>query len=196
MRRADHAGAARGDACRPALHQLRLEALSGLHLIRRFFGALGDAEPAEADEAWVASILGDSGSHRLWCRMPAPDRRHAVGVAHRVADFSSEPAVVAAALLHDVGKVASDLGTFGRVPATLAGMIGGRGRASSWAARPAGLRRRVGAYLCHDAIGAALLSAAGADPLTVAWAREHHLPPSQWTVPRDVGRVLKEADDD
>jgi hypothetical protein len=30
----------------------------------------------------------------------------------------------------------------------------------------------------------------------VAWAREHHLDPSRWTVPIDVGRALKDADDD
>ena len=34
------------------------------------------------------------------------------------------------------------------------------------------------------------------NPLTVAWAREHHRPPDQWTVPAAVGAVLKAADDD
>jgi hypothetical protein len=55
---------------------------------------------------------------------------------------------------------------------------------------------RVGRYLCHDEIGAGLLAAAGSDGLTVAWAREHHLAPERWTVPAEIARALKAADDD
>jgi hypothetical protein len=55
---------------------------------------------------------------------------------------------------------------------------------------------RAGRYLCHDEIGAGLLAEASSDPLTVAWAREHHLPADRWTVPVDVGTALKAADDD
>ena len=43
-------------------------------------------------------------------------------------------------------------------------------------------RRRIGLYLRHDRVGADLLSSAGSDPLTVAWAGEHHRPPERWTV--------------
>jgi len=105
-------------------------------------------------------------------------------------------AVLAAALLHDVGKVASGLGTLGRVPATLLGTAGGRSRAAAWASRPGGARSRVGRYLLHAPLGASMLEEAGADPLTVAWAREHHLPARSWTVPGAVGAALKAADDD
>lgn len=123
--------------------------------------------------------------------MSGPDRRHAAGVARRVVDElgarASRP-VVAAALLHDVGKVESGLGTLARVPATLVGLVAGR-RGPSGSAR-------IATYLRHDSVGAELLEGAGADPLTVAWAREHHLPPARWTVPAQVGAVLKAADDD
>ena len=115
----------------------------------------------------------------LWSRMSDADRRHAVGVAQSV------PLELApAALLHDVGKIESGLGTFGRVGATVLGTASRR-----WGGR-------VGAYLRHDELGAALLERAGSDLLTIAWAREHHLPESRWTVPPDVGRALKAADDD
>jgi hypothetical protein len=67
--------------------------------------------------------------------------------------------------------------------------------ASGWQSR-SGPLGRAGRYLCHDAIGADLLAAAGSDPLTVAWAREHHLPEDRWTVPAPVGAALKLADDD
>jgi hypothetical protein len=55
---------------------------------------------------------------------------------------------------------------------------------------------RAGRYLCHDEIGAGLLADAGSDGLTVAWAREHHLAPERWTVPAEIARALKAADDD
>ena len=41
-----------------------------------------------------------------------------------------------------------------------------------------------------------MLTVAGSDALTVAWAREHHLPPEQWTVERHLADALKAADDD
>ena len=153
-----------------------------LHLARRFFGALDPRGPAAADEAWVAGVLGD-GEQVLWQRMSGPDRRHAVGVARAV------PAeLAAAALLHDVGKVESGLGTLARVPATLVGLLARE--------RVAAGEGRVARYLRHDAIGAELLAAAGSEALTVAWAREHHLPRERWTVPPAAGDALKAADDD
>ena len=50
---------------------------------------------------------------------------------------------------------------------------------------------RVGRYLCHDEIGAEMLAEAGGDALTIAWAREHHLPPERWTVAAEVGAVAE-----
>lgn len=153
------------------------------HLVRRFAGSLWPGGPSAADEAWAQSFLGD-GERSVWARMSGPDRRHAVGVARRV-----PVSLVPAALLHDCGKVESRLGTFGRVVATVYALVAGRDRA----ARGDG---RIGRYLRHDAIGASLLSTAGSSPLTVSWAREHHLPSSSWTVPVDAGAALKAADDD
>ena len=123
--------------------------------------------------------------------MSGPDRRHALAVARDVArrlgSLATRP-VLAAALLHDVGKIDAGLGTFARVPATVAGLVNRQ--------RLGAGDGRVARYLRHDAIGAALLADAGADWLTVAWAREHHLPPERWTVPAEVGAALKAADDD
>jgi hypothetical protein len=119
--------------------------------------------------------------------MSGPDRRHAVAVARRVA--ARDHASVPAALLHDVGKVASRLGPIRRAGVTVVAMATGRDRA----ARGQG---RMARYLRHDALGAELLRRAGSDGLTVAWAREHHLPPDRWTVPAAVGAALKAADDD
>ena len=130
--------------------------------------------------------------------MPNPDRRHAVGVAHEVLRSLGHEAtrpVLAAALLHDVGKTVSGYRTFGRVTATLAGMLAGRTRVAAWT-EGHGFRRRVGLYLEHPRLGGDLLAMAGADALTEAWAREHHLPRDQWTIDAHVADALKAADDD
>jgi len=161
------------------------------HLVRRFLGSLRPGGPPPADEAWARDTLL-AGERPLWDRMSGPDRRHAVAVARRteaaLGPRATRP-VVAAALLHDVGKVESGLGTFARVAATLVVAVVGRTRV---ARRPG----RLGRYARHDALGAELLAAAGSDPLTRAWTREHHLPQDRWTLDPGVGTALKAADDD
>jgi len=173
------------------------------HLAGRFFGALSPAGPARADEAWALEHLVE-GEQGLWHRMSGPDRRHAVGVAKATmaslgAATATRP-VVAAALLHDVGKIEPAIGTFGRVAVTLASVGFGRRRVLAWSARhadrPRSWRARAGQYLTHDELGAKLLEAAGSDPLTVTWAREHHMPPGRWSLPHDVAGALKAADGD
>jgi hypothetical protein len=167
------------------------------HLARRFFGALRPGGPPASEQAWVDEQLLPE-ERRLWQQMSGPDRRHAAGVAREVqralGHEASRP-VLAAALLHDVGKVESGLRTYGRVVATLSAKVAGADMAHTWR-RQRGFPRRVGLYLLHPDLGADLLELAGSDPLTVAWAREHHLPDDQWTVPKHLAVALKSADDD
>jgi hypothetical protein len=167
------------------------------HLVRRFFGSLSPRPPSAVDEEWVVATLAP-GELELWQRMSRADRRHAAGVGRRVQRALGSEAtrpVLAAALLHDVGKVAAGLGTYGRVVATLSEAAGGRAAADDWSRR-SGFTRRVGLYLRHSELGGDLLDMAGSDPLTSAWAREHHHPAEQWSVPASLGAVLKAADDD
>jgi hypothetical protein len=174
------------------------------HLAVRFYGALSPAGPAPADDAWAKASLLD-GEQALWKRMSGPDRRHAIGVARDTIQLldPDEPSreVIAAALLHDVGKVESSFGTFSRVGVTLAAMAVGRTRLLHWAEKPTtsrrpALRARVGLYLTHDHLGAGLLQQAGSQKLTVSWAVEHHLAPERWTVDARTGAALKAADGD
>lgn len=169
----------------------------GWHLARRFVGALSAAPPPADDEAWARSHLL-AGEVALWERASNPDRRHAVAVARAVVDRlgpdASRP-VVAAALLHDVGKVVSGLGTFARVGATLVWAVAPPTAAPRWATRD-GVVRRLGQYRLHPELGAELLAEAGADPLTVAWAREHHRPAHRWSLPPHLAAALKDCDDD
>jgi hypothetical protein len=167
------------------------------HLVKRFFGSLRPGGPGEHAEGWVATRLLP-GELALWRRMSGPDRRHAVGVAERVERALGHEAtrpVLAAALLHDVGKIESGLRTYGRVVATMSAKVAGPEMASTWR-KQRGYARKVGLYLQHDQIGGDLLELAGSDPLTVAWTREHHRPRSEWTIDLTIADALKAADDD
>lgn len=125
------------------------------HLIKRLATSLPRTPPSVDDEAWVSGHL-TPGERGLWDRLSNPDRRHAILVARRFVDRLSpdgpERAAVAAALLHDVGKLRSGLGTWSRVAATL---LGPRGR-------------RFRDYHDHEAIGVEMLNTAGSAALTIA----------------------------
>lgn len=170
---------------------------SSTHLVKRFFGSLRPGGPGREAEAWVASVLSP-GEHALWRRMSGPDRRHAHGVARRVERALGHEAthpILAAALLHDAGKADAGLRTYGRVVATLSAKVAGEQMATLWMTKR-GFTRKVGLYLHHPDIGGDQLALADSDPLTVAWARQHHLPEEAWTIPVEIGRVLKSCDDD
>lgn len=174
------------------MHRTRLsESLRGLfHLVRRFLGSLSPRPLDPVDDAWVSESLLAS-ERELWRRMSRPDRKHAAGVARQVDAIlgGADRAVIAAAALHDVGKIDSGYGTFRRAAITGLAAIVGRKRLVAWGGRPA-------RYLTHDRIGAELLAEAGSDRVTIAWAREHHLDASEWTLPRRVADALAAADDD
>ena len=167
-----------------------------LHLIRRFWFSVWPVGPSEEDDRWARSQLSPR-EQRLWARMSRQDRRHATAVARRVDLALGEDGTVvimAVALLHDVGKTVAGLGTYGRVIATLSAMVAGEDTARLWA-RGRGFTRRVGLYLDYPNLGVDLLELAGSDPVVIAWSREHHLPPEEWSIDRDLGAVLAEADD-
>ena len=122
------------------------------HLARRFVGSLSRKPPSVADSAWAAGQLL-SAEAELWQRMSAQDRRHSILVARHFVEFAPEASrpEIAAALLHDVGKLASGLGTFSRVVATVVG--------------PRTVRFQQ--YHDHERLGAEMLAAAGSPLETV-----------------------------
>jgi hypothetical protein len=167
-----------------------------LHLVRRFFASLLPIGPSGEDDAWARAQLREP-EQALWATMARVDRRHSAAVARRVVGELGEgatPPVVAAALLHDVGKTVPHLGTFGRVVATLSEAVAGEDTARHWI-ETRGFTRRVGQYVLYPELGVDLLKLAGSDDLVVAWSREHHLPEDQWTVDPTLGRALRRADD-
>ena len=126
------------------------------HLTRRFVTSISRAEPNTADTTWAESQFV-TGEVQLWRRLTAPDRRHAILVARRFVAMGDSWSrdEVAGALLHDVGKLDSGLGTFGRTVATIVGLRTDR------------FRR----YHDHERIGAELLEQAGSSEITIELVR-------------------------
>jgi hypothetical protein len=167
--------------------------VSAGHLVRRFLGSLRPRRLTPDERTWVAGHLTEAEAE-LWDRMGRADQRHALGVAQRAAgtlgDRATTP-VVAAALLHDVGKVQAGLGTYGRVMATLSAKVAGRDMAEAWS-QTSGVTRRIGLYLRHEEIGAEMLELAGSDPVTVGLVRGWSDPDDE---PSPVLAALRAADD-
>lgn len=122
------------------------------HLAKRFAGSLSRRAPDPADEQWAKGWL-TPWEIALWRRMPNADRRHAVVVARRFAEFRSNATrdEMAGALLHDVGKLEAGLGTLGRV---IAAVFGPR-------------TTRLRTHHDHEAIGARWLAEQGSSSETV-----------------------------
>lgn len=122
------------------------------HLAARFVWSLRRHDPDPDEEAWAESTLLPA-EVELWRRMSGLDRVHSAKVARRFVAARPEAtrAEIAGALLHDVGKIESNLGTWGRVAASI---IGPR-------------TERFRAYHDHEHIGSVLAAAAGSDPATI-----------------------------
>jgi hypothetical protein len=147
------------------------------HLARRFLGYVTSNPPNSDELDTVRTQLG-ADLFDLFIMMNPQDQRHAIEVAHRVED----DALVEAALLHDVGKSAAQVGAVGRSFTTIASAIS-IPVSGSW-----------DLYLDHGEIGASMLEAAGADTITIAFARFHPGPPPPGVSPAQW-HSLEEADD-
>ena len=161
------------------------------HLTGRFFGSLRAREPDAGDVLWVQLVLTPE-EFACWQELGRADRAESVAVARRVARELGPDADhrwLAAALLHDVGKIDAGLGTFRRAGATAVAAVVSHGRARRWP-------NRIGRYIAHDDLGAARLEAAGARPEAIAWAAAHHRPEA-WPppgIPPEMCEILAAAD--
>jgi HD domain len=172
------------------------------HLAGRFTRALWPGPPRPEDVAWVESVLTPDG-FVIFRRQPNHDQRHAIGVARdvqtRLADteHADDPRWLSAALLHDIGKLDSRLGIYGRVVATVSATVAGRDSAEHWATS-SGFTRRVGLYLQHAELGADRIRIAGEPEEAARWSAAHH-EPSTWAdlpIPEPVVAALDAADND
>ena len=123
------------------------------HLTKRFVLSLVPSQVQEIERQWVQSVLSPS-EFDVWNKMMAQDRRHSVLVGRRFVKSrpNSNSTEIAGALLHDVGKSVSRLGSFARVIATLVGPRTSRFRQ----------------YHDHESIGATMLRSVGSNELTIS----------------------------
>jgi hypothetical protein len=98
--------------------------------------------------------------------------------------------------MHDVGKLAARLTFIERIAANVLRSAIGRLRARCWASGATGRRRRIGAYLTHGEIGAAMIRAAGGREELATWAEVHqtHSGGPAPGVPAPVAAALLAAD--
>ncbi len=142
-----------------------------LHLSRRAVSSWKNSALSDDEIALAAKILS-AGEQELWLSMQPRDCRHSLIVLSRFIEFapSARREEQAAALLHDVGKVDSDLGWCLRIIATI---VGPRGK-------------RFSSYHDHEAIGAQLLTDIS-EQRTIDLVAGH--------VNDEVAKALQSADD-
>lgn len=161
----------------------------------QFFKAVG-ARVTDEDRALVGSVLTTPTQRALFDGMPAADQRHALALLRTLrAEGHDHPALMQAALLHDVAK--SDVGVtvFHRVAVVLLQAL-----RPAWLTRDAEeatWRRPFARYVAHAATGADWAEAAGCDPLAVSIIRRHQSPPPTLTdtLQDQLLRLLQTADD-
>ena len=136
-----------------------------------------------SEQAEVAEYLRSPAERDLFWDQPRADQRHALASARSVlAACPDRSDMVRAALLHDVGKRHSRLGPVGRSWAVVSGALN----------RPS---ERTAAYLDHGRLGSTELDRAGAEPLVVNYARDHHrsrpaeISPQDWAVLQAADRA-------
>ncbi len=123
-----------------------------MHLVRRFVRSIGGRQVTEQQLLWVSEVLNQS-ELALWKQMSNPDQRHSVYVGERFVALlpNATQQEIAGVLLHDIGKIESQLNTFERVIATLVGPRSSRFRS----------------YHDHERIGVELLTQAGSWETTI-----------------------------
>jgi len=123
------------------------------HLVKRFTSSWSRKDVTEDELGMVRSVLTAS-EFNLWNQFSIADRRHSVEVAQRFAVLlpGATREQRAGVLLHDIGKIQSNLSTLMRVCATLVG--------------PRTKRFRL--YHQHEEIGITMLRHAGSHADVIA----------------------------
>jgi len=144
-----------------------------VYRVRQFFHAL--AAPMTREDEQEARQALTPAACALFLRQAPADRRHGLAVYRAlVAQGARSPDLLAAALLHDVGKSGAPLLLGVRVAAVLVERFAprlwerlGREEARGW-------RRPLVAYRRHAETGAEWAAQAGCSELTAALIRRHH----------------------
>jgi hypothetical protein len=170
------------------------------HLVGRFFSSFVPLPVSAGEREWVARVLQPE-ELALWSRLSLADRRESVGVARRTelaladTEYAGDTRWLAAALLHDVGKLDARFGPVRRALATMAAVVLGPRVVESWVDK-SGFVRRCALYIFHDQLGADRVKIAGGRREAALWAEAHHRP-AIWDatgIPQRVVVALAAAD--
>jgi hypothetical protein len=170
--------------------------MAALYRLRQFLLAVAAWTRPEAEPERVVTRVLPPDAAKLFHQMPSYDRRHAHRVVRALEQQGhSDPDLLAAALLHDVGKTVlpgGRLRLWHRVAVVLLAMWpgflerAGEDRPGSWR-YPFYVQRR------HAALGAEWAQRAGCSPATVELIRLHEDPPG--TAASAALEALLSADD-
>lgn len=162
-----------------------------MYRFRQFFGAL-TARIDENDEQELARLLTPT-QRALFRRMAPNDRRHSVNVCATLRQAGHDDVdLLAAALLHDVGKAAERIWLWQRTLIVLLerwapSLLSWLARGSHQSAAP-WWRRAFVINRIHPELGADWVAEAGCSPLTVTLIRRHQQPVR--TIRDDRDRLL------
>ena len=140
---------------------------------RQFSNSLPVPRKPVPDEALVPYLPPAQLS--LFRKMQPSEQAHAFAICKSLEiSNQTDPELLTAALLHDVGKILHPMSLFGRVAVVLGNRFF-RETARRWAAgTPRGLRLPFVVAAQHAAWGAELAAQAGATARTVELIRRHH----------------------
>jgi len=167
---------------------------------RQFWRSL-TAKPARKGMAEARLILSPS-LYGLFTRLQPSEKAHAIEVLHSVREQSEDADLLAAALLHDIGKIIQPLKTWERAlivlarPARVHGVIDPLVDETT-PEKPQGWARALVVAEKHPAWGAQLARKAGASQTLVQLIRRHQDPLPAEPVSRidALLALLQEADD-
>jgi len=127
------------------------------------------------DLTYVRTRLPNPALVALFTRMSRADQHHGIAVARTLEDRGhTDPDLIAAALLHDVGKIRARGSVWARVMVVLGEWLLPRAAARWGEGRAKGLRRPFVVRQQHPMWGAEMAQRAGAPPVTVRLIRSHH----------------------
>jgi hypothetical protein len=170
-------------------------------LAKRLIDAFRPASLATAEQQWVQSLLTPE-EFVLWSKMSPYDQRHSVRVAQGVrlrlsaTPYADDSRWLSVALMHDIGKLESNLAMHERMLATVAGRTVKLSTALRWASSARGLTGRVGRYLIHGALGSEMIRSAGGREEIALWSSVHQGDglAAERMIPLPVIKALIDAD--
>jgi hypothetical protein len=139
----------------------------------------------------------------LFCHFFASDQQHSINVMRLLRDSGqTQPDLLKAALLHDIGKTRADLHVWDRSLVVLGNRFMPK-RAEAWGALTTGDSAELNSWrkgfivkVRHPAWGAKMAAAAGSSPLTVSLIRHHQDPVTHIVTEEDhLLKLLQSADD-